>query len=97
MMQISTPKMKLPENFSKSITAAYTLLGSMLVFGGLGYYLSIIYNNYGLIYKEQKRFKKAIKFFNKGSSGTWQDILDNTLAQKIESKFKKEMKKLNYI
>ena len=28
--------------------------------------LSIIYNNYGLIYKEQKRIKKAIKFFNKG-------------------------------
>ena len=45
MMQISTPKMKLPKNFSKTITAAYTLLGSMLVFGGLGYYLSITYNN----------------------------------------------------
>jgi len=28
--------------------------------------LSIVYNNYGLIYKEQKRFKKAIRFFNKG-------------------------------
>jgi len=28
--------------------------------------LSIIYNNYGLIYKEQKKFKKAIKYFNKG-------------------------------
>ena len=28
--------------------------------------LSIVYNNYGIIYKEQKRFKKAIKFFNKG-------------------------------
>ena len=40
---------------------------------------------------------EKIKFFNKGSSGAWQDILDNTLAQKIESKFKKEMKKLNYI
>ena len=40
---------------------------------------------------------EKIKFFNRGSSGTWQDILDNTLAQKIESKFKKEMKKLNYI
>ena len=45
MMQTSMPKMKLPENFSKTITTAYTLLGSILVFGGLGYYLSIKYNN----------------------------------------------------
>ena len=45
MMQISTQKMKLPENFSKTITAAYTLLGSILFLGGLGYYLSIKYNN----------------------------------------------------
>ena len=45
MMQILAQKMKLPKNFSKTITAAYTLLGSMLVFGGLGYYLSITYNN----------------------------------------------------
>jgi F0F1-type ATP synthase assembly protein I len=37
--------MKLPKNFSKTITAAYTLLGSMLVFGGLGYYLSTTYDN----------------------------------------------------
>jgi class 3 adenylate cyclase/TolB-like protein len=28
--------------------------------------LSIVYNNYGLIYKEQRRFDKAISFFNKG-------------------------------
>jgi len=45
MMQILAQKMKLPKNFSKTITAAYTLLGSLLVFGGLGYYLSITYNN----------------------------------------------------
>ena len=45
MMQILVLKMKLPKNFSKTITAAYTLLGSMLLFGGSGYYLSIIYNN----------------------------------------------------
>ncbi len=28
--------------------------------------LSIIYNNMGIYYKEQKRFEKSIKFFNKG-------------------------------
>ena len=44
-MQISILKMKLPKNFSKTITTAYTLLGSFLVFGGLGYYLSTTYNN----------------------------------------------------
>ena len=45
MMQISILKMKLPKNFSKTITTAYTLLGSFLVFGGLGYYLSTTYDN----------------------------------------------------
>ena len=32
-------------NFQKSVTAAYTLLGSLLVFGGIGYYLSHRYDN----------------------------------------------------
>lgn len=32
-------------NFQKALTAAYTLLGSLLVFGGIGYYLSHRYDN----------------------------------------------------
>ena len=32
-------------NFQKAVTAAYTLLGSLLVFGGIGYYLSHRYDN----------------------------------------------------
>lgn len=45
MTQILVLKMKLPENFQKNISASYTLLGSILGFGGLGYWLSIKYNN----------------------------------------------------
>ena len=32
-------------NFQKAISVAYTLLGSVLVLGGIGYYLSTKYNN----------------------------------------------------
>tara|TARA_B100001250_G_C19782132_1_gene782339 strand:+ start:939 stop:1127 length:189 start_codon:yes stop_codon:yes gene_type:complete len=32
-------------NFQKAMSAAYTLLGSVLVLGGIGYYLSNQYNN----------------------------------------------------
>ena len=32
-------------NFQKAMTAAYTLLGSLLVFLGAGYYLSHRYDN----------------------------------------------------
>ena len=32
-------------NFQKALTAAYTLLGSLLVFGGIGYYLSHRYDS----------------------------------------------------
>ena len=32
-------------NFQKAMSAAYTLLGSILVLSGLGYYLSHKYNN----------------------------------------------------
>ena len=32
-------------NFQKALTAAYTLLGSLLVFVGIGYYLSHRYDN----------------------------------------------------
>ena len=37
--------MKLPENFQKNISAAYTLLGSIVGLGGIGYWLSIKYDN----------------------------------------------------
>ena len=45
MTQILVLKMRLPENFQKNISVAYTLLGSILGLGGLGYWLSIKYNN----------------------------------------------------
>ena len=45
MMQISVLKMKLPKNFQKNISTAYILLGSILGLGGLGFWLSIKYNN----------------------------------------------------
>ena len=45
MMQILVLKMKLPKNFQKNISAAYTLLGSIIGLGGIGYWLSIKYNN----------------------------------------------------
>ena len=45
MTQILVLKMKLPKNFQKNISAAYTLLGSIIGLGGLGYWLSIKYNN----------------------------------------------------
>ena len=32
-------------NLQKAMSAAYTLLGAVLVLGGLGYYLSNKYNN----------------------------------------------------
>ena len=32
-------------NLQKAISVAYTLLGSVLVLGGIGYYLSNKYNN----------------------------------------------------
>ena len=32
-------------NFQKTISAAYTLLGSVLVLSGIGYYLANQYNN----------------------------------------------------
>jgi len=37
--------MKLPENFQKNISAAYTLLGSIVGLGSIGYWLSIKYDN----------------------------------------------------
>jgi len=45
MTQILVLKMKLPKNFQKNISTAYTLLGSIIGLGGLGYWLSIKYNN----------------------------------------------------
>ena len=45
MMQILILKMKLPKNFQKNISTAYFLLGSILLLGGLGYFLSIRFNN----------------------------------------------------
>ena len=37
--------MKLPENFQKNISAAYTLLGAIVGLGSLGYWLSMKYKN----------------------------------------------------
>ena len=45
MTPILALKMKLPKNFQKNISAAYTLLGSIIGLGGLGYWLSIKYIN----------------------------------------------------
>ena len=45
MIQILILRMKLPKNFQKNISTAYILLGSILLIGGLGYFLSIRYNN----------------------------------------------------
>ncbi len=36
-------------------------------------------------------------FFNKGTTNQWQDELNDKIIYKIEKKFKKEMKELNYI
>ena len=37
--------MKLPENFQKAISASYTLVGAIILFGGVGYILKIKFNN----------------------------------------------------
>ena len=41
--------------------------------------------------------KSGATFFNKGTTNQWQDELSNKIIYKIEKKFKKEMKELNYI
>ena len=38
-----------------------------------------------------------IKFFNYGKKGNWKSVLSKELALKIEKKFQKEMKELEYI
>ena len=41
--------------------------------------------------------KSGATFFNKGTTNQWQDELNDKIIYKIEKKFKKEMKELNYI
>ncbi len=41
--------------------------------------------------------KSGATFFNKGTTNQWQDELNHKIIYKIEKKFKKEMKELNYI
>ena len=46
MKQNIVPKMKLPnKNFQKAIAASYTLVGAIILFGGVGYVLKIKSNN----------------------------------------------------
>ena len=40
---------------------------------------------------------KKIKFFNLGKENDWRKIIDKTISDKIEEKFYREMKELNYI
>jgi len=40
---------------------------------------------------------KKIKFFNYGKEGNWKSVLSKELVLKIEKKFQKEMKELEYI
>ena len=40
---------------------------------------------------------KKIKFFNYGKKGNWKSVLSKELVLKIEKKFQKEMKELEYI
>ena len=41
--------------------------------------------------------KSGATFFTKGTTNQWQDELNDKIIYKIEKKFKKEMKELNYI
>ena len=46
MRQNIVPKMKLPnKNFQKAIAASYTLVGAIILFGGIGYVLKMRLNN----------------------------------------------------
>ena len=44
-----------------------------------------------------ENIKSGAFFFNKGTTNQWQDELNDKIIYKIEKKFKKEMKELNYI
>ena len=44
-----------------------------------------------------ENIKPGAFFFNKGTTKQWQDELNDKILYKIEKKFKKEMKELNYI
>ena len=44
-----------------------------------------------------ENIKSKELFFNKGKVGQWKNKLDEKILYKIEKKFKKEMKELNYI
>ena len=40
---------------------------------------------------------KKMKFFNLGQGTDWNRLLDNKIRKKVEEKFKKDMKELNYL
>ena len=44
-----------------------------------------------------RKFRPGTIFFNKGETNQWQKELNDKILYKIEKKFKKEMKELNYI
>ncbi len=45
----------------------------------------------------EKISNKKIKFFNQGPKNRWQEKLDNKIRLEIETKFKTEMKELDYL
>ena len=51
------------------------------------------------LFKENARGlnTKKVKFFNLGPKNNWKKYLNNDIIEKINSKFKNEMKELGYL